>query len=156
MRLLPCTSIWFRDIGLEWQGLVAKDKFYLTYHGDVLSPSMEEVRESSFQSRGAHLWLLRLILCEICRMHSLRPFLEVARYKCAVSSCGVNGSGAMCVLSLLFFRLLVDFNQVLTNALRYYLRKPETEEDSYWLIVSLADCNYGHVHKWTSYLTMNA
>lgn len=34
-----------RLIGCEigWQGLVAKDRFYVTYHGEVLSPSMEEV-----------------------------------------------------------------------------------------------------------------
>ena len=39
--------------GMEWQGLVAKDKFYLTYHGDALSPSMEEVRGSRVDSRRA-------------------------------------------------------------------------------------------------------
>lgn len=33
--------------GIEWQGLVAKDKFYVTYHGEVLSKSMEEVSCSS-------------------------------------------------------------------------------------------------------------
>lgn len=38
--------------GIEWQGLIAKDKFYVTYHGDVLSKSMEEVTCSSLMTQG--------------------------------------------------------------------------------------------------------
>ncbi|KAG0566547.1 hypothetical protein M758_7G072600 [Ceratodon purpureus] len=62
LQVVRDISVYVESAEIDTEGLVAKDKFYLTYHGDVLSPSMEEV---------------------------------------------------------------------LTNALRYYLRKPETEEDSY-------------------------
>jgi len=62
LKVICDISIYVESAEIDTEGLVAKDKFYVTYHGDHLSPSMEEV---------------------------------------------------------------------LTNALRYYLRRPDTEEDSY-------------------------
>lgn len=62
LKVICDISIYVESAEIDTEGLVAKDKFYVTYHGEVLSKSMEEV---------------------------------------------------------------------LTNALRYYLRRPETEEDSY-------------------------
>ncbi|XP_024384175.1 ACT domain-containing protein ACR12 isoform X2 [Physcomitrium patens] len=62
LKVICDISIFVESAEIDTEGLIAKDKFYVTYHGDVLSKSMEEV---------------------------------------------------------------------LTNALRYYLRRPETEEDSY-------------------------
>ncbi|CAK9199355.1 unnamed protein product [Sphagnum troendelagicum] len=62
MRVISDSSVYVDSAEIDTQGLVAKDKFWVTYHGEALSPSLEEV---------------------------------------------------------------------LTNSLRYYLRRPETEEDSY-------------------------
>jgi len=62
LKVVRDISIYVESAEIDTEGLVAKDRFYVTYHGEVLSPSMAEV---------------------------------------------------------------------LTNSLRYYLRRPETEEDSY-------------------------
>ncbi|KAH9545980.1 hypothetical protein CY35_12G073200 [Sphagnum magellanicum] len=62
MKVISDSSVYVESAEIDTQGLVAKDKFWVTYHGEALSPSLEEV---------------------------------------------------------------------LTNSLRYYLRRPETEEDSY-------------------------
>jgi UTP:GlnB (protein PII) uridylyltransferase len=62
LKVVRDISIYVESAEIDTEGLVAKDKFYVTYHGEVLSPSMAEV---------------------------------------------------------------------LTNSLRYYLRRPDTEEDSY-------------------------
>ncbi|CAK9199474.1 unnamed protein product [Sphagnum jensenii] len=62
MKVISDSSVYVDSAEIDTEGLVAKDKFWVTYHGEALSPSLEEV---------------------------------------------------------------------LTNSLRYYLRRPETEEDSY-------------------------
>jgi len=62
LKVICDISVYVESAEIDTEGLVAKDKFHVTYHGEHLSPSMEEV---------------------------------------------------------------------LTNSLRYYLRRPDTEEDSY-------------------------
>lgn len=62
LKVISDISIYVESAEIDTEGLVAKDRFHVTYHGDPLSSSMEEV---------------------------------------------------------------------LTNSLRYYLRRPDTEEDSY-------------------------